>query len=73
MSQNLTHCIKCKAEFRQLDSERIYKLCLDCRNEMGERARRPAGQDLAEWMSTHVGSRITRGFHLMRHGEEVNN
>ena len=66
----LPQCIKCGAEFRHFEGQPKYKMCLDCREVMADRARRPAGIDLSVWMSTREGYRLTRGFSLMSRSED---
>jgi len=65
----ISTCKKCKAEFKQMDAPfRYFKICLDCRMELGDIARRPGGKDVVEYMNSNNGFRIVRGFILLTMG-----
>lgn len=61
----LKRCIRCKQEFRQIDEDKKYQMCLDCRLEIADRSRCPTGRDLVERLNMDIGYRLTRGFNLI--------
>jgi len=63
-------CRQCKAEFKNIDDE-DFIMCLDCRSNLSDIARRPNGQDCAEWMSQkNLRFRLKRGFNLLSMEED---
>jgi hypothetical protein len=61
---------RCGQQFRN-HYGKTFKICLDCRMELGERARRPHGRGAAEHMSQPIGARFAAGYSLVDTAEEL--